>query len=226
MYLFPKKYLYSLVLVCISLACISALLSWFVGVKKSVVLHTIREQLYVTRVDLLRGAELTSRNQVDDDVSAVIPDCAVRGEYEAMLSSLHAARSTQELNTALRLYEVCGDFYAQRKRLMVAKMRMYVDELAHYVRMYSEFSGSNRYAKENEIWITLLEAETNRSNLFTEQTRIQGDIIRALVLNPHADLSSMIARAEEISQSLDVQYIQIEELKKKEAVLWSNAGQN
>lgn len=216
-----KKYVYGVVGSCIMLFLLFAALSWFVAIKKDVVLHTILERIYTLHESLLQTTNLTRNNQADSETEGIIKDCDRRAEYEHTLSRLSAGLSAIEMRQALGLYDACGDFFALRKRIMVLKMQMFFDELSVSAQMYQEYSGSLRYEQLIAKWKLILAAETDRAQLLSKQTELQGEIIKTLSENPSADLRDKLNQAQDIAQQLDVQYTEVEARKKEESEAWT-----
>ncbi|MCD5381715.1 MAG: hypothetical protein LR017_00180 [Candidatus Pacebacteria bacterium] len=54
-------------------------------------------------------------------IASIITDCPNRTEFESLLARLHLLQH-RELIRVQQHFNACGDFYAERKALMVARI--------------------------------------------------------------------------------------------------------
>lgn len=218
--LLHSKYVSMAVGFCVCIIAAAAFLSWSLDVKKQEVLRLLEERIVFLRESLQKDALATEKNQADPLTESLLKDCTDRAAYEQALSRLNAALSRSELTHALTLYNACGDFFALRKRIMASKMKTSLAELTNVEHMYRTYGDSSRYAALLSAWETIVRGETDRANLLSAQVELQGDIIRLLLVDQKADLRDLLTRAQDISQRLDVQSIEIVDQRKKESELW------
>ena len=149
-------------------------------------------------------ATITDRNGVDETTATIVSDCARREEYETLLNSL-ATLNKKELVIIQNLFENCGNYYAERKALMVSKLKRefesyeFVDDLLVTVN-----PNTTNYGKR-ATWSELVANEQARSALLNEQRVIQGHIINKLIagFSIHSnDVNTLSQDAQKIEELL------------------------
>jgi hypothetical protein len=160
-------------------------------------------------------ALVTDRNGADEVISTIVADCPRRAEYETLLNQL-GSLSKKELITVQNLYESCGNFYAERKALMVAKLER---ELAVTLQLRA-LLGTVRESETNEYkleaWKELVVLEQARSVLLTEQNSIQSKIIGLLITGATSgskEVRSLVSEAQSIAELLNVRDHEIDRVR-------------
>lgn len=151
-------------------------------------------------------SEITHRNGADGVAAAVIADCPRRDQFEDMLVNL-STLNDQELLTAQQLFESCGDFFAQRKALMVFHIEQELQAMTQFANVLNVVTESEELQDEVRLWEELVELERKRRDLLHEQVTIQESIISSLIrgAQPSSDeIGSDITRAHEVAELLSV----------------------
>ena len=219
MFSIPPKYFYVTVYALLLGVLGSVFLSVTNTNQKTLVTQSLVEHIASSRSTLTSLTTLTSRNDADEEIKGILKDCPMRGEYETMLSHLNSLSAFQ-MQQAVGLYDACGDFYALRKRLMVTKVQSALESMTVFIDMYKEYTHSSRYDSYLATWKPILAMEIERKELLSEQTVLQGDIMRNLAKGTVSQVQTQILRAQEIEQSLDVKARQLEDLQKTESSRW------
>jgi hypothetical protein len=175
----------------------------------------IRDKAIVQNAYLLELATITDRNGADAIIENIVSDCPRRNEYESFLNSL-GSLSKRDLITVQTLYESCGNFFAERKALMVSKLER---ELAWYqelIVLLEELDSNAPDRATFNSWQELVTLEKMRSTLLTEQSAIQEKIITLLISGSTAyskDVGALVQDAQEIRDLLNVNDIKIDTLR-------------
>ncbi len=189
--------------------------AWVSHHDKLVVVHYIEDSIEEQTKVMIELAEVTGRNGADEVVARVIADCSRRDDYDKMLGNLDTL-SPKELITMQQLFESCGSFFPERKALMVSRLEREYEVLRDDVLMLNQLTGTTDTKTQLESWKNLIELERKRSDGLTELTRIQRDIISALIRatpDSRKDIQKLVQDAQELSQLLDVMYTQVEDLR-------------
>lgn len=153
-------------------------------VQSDYVLNT-RLQISEQETQLAALAELTDRDGADAVVERIIKDCSPenRGRFDTLLSKLGELNAA-ELKEIEQLFNACGNFYAERKAVMVARLEREYEIYLDFIEILSLVDESASVATYNvEGWRALVDKEKERSELSTKLVNIQGQIITALLEN-------------------------------------------
>lgn len=165
-------------------------------------------------------AEVTSRDGADSVVANIIKDCdpTSRARFDLLLGKLSQLKGNDLIETQ-QLFNTCGNFYAQRKAVMVARLQREYE-------VYKDFIEILSVADKKAItvtypvadWGTLVDLETKRSQLSTKLVDVQGQIIQELLKKtPIASdkMQSLLSDGQETKGSLLYTSNQIDTLRQK-----------
>ena len=167
---------------------------------------SIESALAAKEEHMMELSTLTDRNAASEEVAAIITDCPRRADYDAYLMRL-SSLNKQELITMQNLFESCSPFYIGQKALMVTMLRQEYEDFGAYMALLDELSDIAPLGEKHERFGALVELEIERSDLMTEQTRIQGEIIRNLISGKgiqSAEVAALVQEAQEVAESLSV----------------------
>lgn len=207
----------TLIVLLLFVAFVFFIASWYVhDEKKSYVLHT---QLKISEQEtkLAALAEITDRNGADAVVEEIIKDCSFenRNRFDLLLSKLSELNRI-ELAEIEQLFNACGNFYAERKAVMVARLEREFEVYLDFVEIFSRIDGkADVYATNTEGWKKLVDMEKEQSVLSSKLVDIQGQIINELLQNTSIASEKMQLllvegqqvreRSTQLSQSIDAQ---------------------
>ena len=164
----------------------------------------IRTQLESQEKYMIALAVTTDRNGADEVIQATISDCTRRDEYETLLVRL-ATLNKQELITVQNLFENCGNFFAERKSLMVSKLEREIEIYTHTIGLLETLRSNPSALTRLDEWKQLIEHEKTRSALLTEQFTIQKKIITLLISGMSAQSTgvyTLVQDAQKINELL------------------------
>jgi hypothetical protein len=180
-------------------------------------LRGIEVKLADEREALAALADLTDNNGADETISRIIVDCPRRQEYDNLLSTL-GSLSKRDLITVQNLSESCGNFYGERKALMVSRLdrelRNYKDLLA----LHESLSKKDLIVYDLDSWSELVTLEKARSSLLDDLNMIQNQIISALISGHgvnSAEVNAFVSDAREKTELLSVYDKQIDGIREK-----------
>ncbi len=181
----------ALLLIAVCLFCV-----WFTihSVKMQFVQHT-KDALALEEQKLITLAELTSKERVDATVDAIISDCTVenRARFDEQLSMLPMLRGVQ-LSEIEQLFNMCGDFYAQKKAIMVSRLQSQFEFFSTLAVLISRIDTRVTAETYNiSLWNQFIVLQTKQSELSLALVDIQGAII--LQLKKSADVRSDVLQA-------------------------------
>ncbi len=191
------------------------LAAWFAHAATGKATQILESRIFAQAELMAHLANVTDGNGADPAIAAIITDCPKRAEFEILLGRLGTLQH-KDLIEVQQLFESCGNFYAERKALMVSRFER---ELAIYNEYVSLLSELDEHAEENSqasAWASFVSKEHERSELLTEQTVIQGNIIQFLISGATASSKSVVEqvnRAREIQESLAVLDRQIDDVR-------------
>ncbi len=163
-------------------------------------------------------ARITDRNGADETIGAIVTDCARRDEFDALLITL-GTLSKQNLLLAQSMFESCGEFYPVQKALMVVRLEQEYDEYMKLWALQESLVESERDMEDDRgLWGEVVTLEKTRSDLITEQWKLQEQIINALIQGSSvssADVRSLVSEAQEVGELISVYDTQIDELRTK-----------
>ncbi len=160
-------------------------------------------------------AAVTDGNGADPTIAAIITDCPKRAEFEILLGRL-GSLNHRDLLEVQQLFDSCGNFYAERKALMVSRFERELEIYRQYVSVLKEFDEEADQTAQILEWESFVLKERERSELLAEQTTIQGSIIQLLISGATASSKSVITevnRAREIQETLAVLDRQIDDVR-------------
>ncbi|MFM2381353.1 MAG: hypothetical protein RLZZ76_120 [Candidatus Parcubacteria bacterium] len=158
---------------------------WYVQEKTADVLSVVRVQLAKQEKRLGTIAEVTGRDGADAVVEKIIQDCSEekRARFDTQLGALPTLKGA-ELVEVEQLFSSCGNFFAERKAVMVSRLEreyeVYRDLLSVLALIDSEGVVESYHA---DAWGKLVAMEVERSALSTKLVAIQGKIIDDLRAN-------------------------------------------
>lgn len=171
------------------------------------VVEDVTAQLAMQESYLREIAVLTDQNGADTTISKIISDCPRRDTYETLLSSL-GTLDTKNLVALQNLSESCGNYYAERKALMVSKLERELENFSGSLGLLKTLDDTHARTYNENAWKELVALEKIRSELLTDQNRIQIDIITKLILGStqySKDVAALITEAGELNELLSVQ---------------------
>lgn len=128
-------------------------------------------------------AERTANNGADVVTEKIIRDCTVseRTDFDRLLSNIETLSYTQLVELE-RLFGRCGNFFAERKAVMVARLAREVEVYEKFVKQLSVVIGSDQTAEfPLAAWQQLAAEEQKLSEGLAELVRYQDQIITALL---------------------------------------------
>lgn len=171
---------------------------------------TIQVQIGEQQTLLTGIAQATARNGADATTESIIKDCSVseRNEFDDLLGKLDKGLSVTELTTLERLFGRCGNFFAQRKSVMVARLTREIDVYAALVDQLETLVGEEEVeVYKVETWRQLADEERKLSEHFAELVVIQDDIITTLLDGKSAqsdEIKTILTKAQETQGMLIV----------------------
>ena len=180
---------------------------------------TIELKIAKQETVLATVAEVTARGGADAVVSSIITDCSSgeRGRFDTLLSTLDRGLTASELSELSRLFDRCGSFFAERKAVMVARMKREMEVYREFIDLLGTVTdGSPRERYEVDEWERLVAAEEQQSSFFSELVTLQGAIVTTLESGATADSDEVATLLQEVSQvrdSLAVATVQAAELR-------------
>ncbi|MEN9920311.1 MAG: hypothetical protein RL538_204 [Candidatus Parcubacteria bacterium] len=190
-------YKYALGLGLLILACVCTI-QLVVQERLSNLEETLLTQIHEQEELLTAIAKATAINGVDTSTEGIISDCSVseRSEFDVLLGRLDSGLSQTELTKLDRLFGRCGDFFAERKSLMVARLAREVMIYADLVEQLGVVTSTDESETfKVESWRTLADEEAKQAELFASLVNVQDSIIAAL-------LSGKSPKSEEIKTIL------------------------
>ena len=188
--------------------CVAVVVGLLVAqVQQKMIIQALEEQLNASHTTLRTLSKLTDQNSADEEVSAIVPDCSRRTEYESLLMTLHTLHK-KDLVVVQNLHENCGTYYTMQKSLMVSKFDHEVQTYVHTVALLEKLGAHEAYATKVQQWNELLGLEKTRSSLLIEQTAVQKEVISALISGSSVQsqvVTDLLREASEINELLDVQ---------------------
>ncbi len=189
--------------------------AWVVHQDKSEAVQAVTRAIERQYSLMYSLAETTDGNGADTVTSSIISDCPRREEFELLLVRLGTLKNKDLLNVQ-QLFESCGNFYAERKSLMVSRLEREFQILKDDTELLTALRDSPEETTRLNRWEELISLEKTRSAYLNEQTDIQGKIIAALIAGQNPNSKSVVdfvARAQELSESLSVLDKQIDTIR-------------
>lgn len=164
-------------------------------------------QIVASEKNMFDLAVITDRNGADETIERIVSDCPRRSEYDALLGSL-ATLTKKDLVTLQTLDESCGNFFKERKALMVSKLESQLHNYRELLVLLELLGDVKVLPHDLQKWETLVEHEKKRSQLLTEQSSLQEQIISKLLAGVAvngAEVRMLVTEAQEINDLLGVQ---------------------
>ena len=167
-----------------------------------------RIQLAKQQALLSTIAETTARNGADSITESIVRDCSIddRSRFDTLLSSLDSGLPRYELIELERLYLACGNFYAERKAVMVARLSREIEIYETDVAQLSDITGRNQSdAYKLPAWQQLAAGEATQSQHFSAMVRAQKQIIDTLLTGKSAssdEIRTILTEVGEIKEAL------------------------
>ncbi len=164
-------------------------------------------------------AETMARNGADQVTEQIIRDCSVaeRTAFDTLLSRLNTGLARSELIELERLFGRCGNFYAERKSVMAARLEREVEIYDMFVKQLANISGTHAADSYSVgTWRELVELERKQSNLFSELVTTQDQIITTLLTGKSAtspEIQVILENAQSIQETLIVTSAQAAEVR-------------
>lgn len=208
-----RTILKALIVLCLIFVCV------FVYIRQNqdtFVAHT-KLKISEQQTTLSSIALLTSKDGADTVVSNIIRDCSPenRALFDEKLSNLPQLKG-QELVQMEQLFNACGNFFAERKAVMVARLEREYEVYTDLIEIISVVDKRfNEDIYKRDLWGELVALEVKRSDLSTKLVDAQGDIIRALKNNvtiASDTMQSELVEAQKTKQELVTVTLEIDTL--------------
>jgi hypothetical protein len=166
-------------------------------------------------------AETTARSGGDAVTERIIKDCPFpeRARFDTLLGRLNTGLTRTELIELERLFGRCGNFFAERKAVMVARLEREVQIYETFVNQLNNLTGSNNLPQYQVAdWQALVELENQQSRLYSELVEIQDQIITSLLTGnaPSSEaVATILQTAAEIQETLLVSTAQAKEVRSR-----------
>ncbi len=179
-------------------------------------LQLIDEQVAAERAVLVYVADLTRQNGVDEATNKIVADCngADRQRFDTLLDQLSKTVSPAELTELTGLFGKCGNFYAERKSIMAARLHV---EVQHYSLLKNLRTAITRDTADTNAelaaWQQVAEAELKWSDYFSELVTYQGTIITLLSNGKRATSPEVVAVLSDVKsarEQMEILGIQIQ----------------
>ncbi len=178
--------------------------SWYVHDTQAEYVGQMKLLIAEQSSTLISIAEVTDRDGADAVVSAIIQDCAQedRSRFDTLLGKLSTVNRA-ELVEVSQLFNACGNYYSQRKAVMVARLDREYEVYRDYVHLLSLVDAkAENVSYPVDKWEELVTLELKRSELSSSLVLIQDDIIVALLDNVSINSEEMRAK---VSKAQDAQ---------------------
>ena len=194
--------------------------SWYVKNKQADYAAELKLLIAEQAATLVAIAEVTDRDGADAVVSRLVKDCELedRARFDTLLGRLAQLQRAEQVEVQ-QLFDACGDFYAERKAVMVARLKREYEVYADYITLLSIADTRKDFPSyPTQQWSELVELEQQRSDISTQLVAIQGDLIDALldgVLVGSAEMIAKITVAQELKDNLGFIGIKIDTLREE-----------
>jgi len=164
-------------------------------------------------------ANLTYLNQTDAVAEDIITDCSPdsRIQYETRINQLGSLSNTALIEFE-PLFEACAGFFAEKKALMVSRLRREFDVYAAYIQLLSTIKAAEPLVDQQiEQWAELVLLEEERSQLMSEKVFVQASIITALKTESSQSdtVQSQLVRSQQITQRVAAVNGEIEAIRQE-----------
>jgi len=192
--------------------------SYYVQTQQAEYVSMMKVLIAQQETTLTSIAEVTDRNGADAVVADIIQDCELedRKRFDELLSTLNTLNRSQLVEVD-NLFNACGDFYAQRKLLMVARLGREYEVYKDYIGLLNVVdSKAQKVTYPIQKWSDLVDLEVKRSELSSNLVAIQKDIIDALLKKVSASSDEMkekVAQAQVVRDNLSLVGVRIDTLR-------------
>jgi len=192
--------------------------SWYVADRESDMQAVLQVAIAEQETTLAVLAELIDRDGADAVVTEIIKDCtpAERNRFDVLLGSLSTNTHT-ELQELDSLFSACGNYFAQRKAVMVARFEREVEVYGSYVSMYALLdSRADTTMYPVADWQQLASLELERRTLVQRLVEIQRSIIDELLkgaLPKSEPIQLLLGDANEVREQVGFVGMQIDTLR-------------
>lgn len=192
--------------------------SWYVSEQQSEYVAQIKLFTAEQETTLATLAQTIDRDGADAVVSSLILDCEPdnRKRFDELLASLDSLSRT-EIQEVDGLFDACGDYFAQRRAVMVARLEREFEVYRDYVELIKitdKRAPLSEYPVEK--WTEVVELEKQRSQLSIQLVRIQDEIITSLLkgVAPGAEeIRLQVTEASEVKDTLSYTGVRIDEIR-------------
>lgn len=194
--------------------------SYFVEQNKKEVVASVTLAIVEQEKTLSNLAQITDKNGADPVVESIIVDCKLtdRMRFDELLGGLTSLTQT-ELKETVNLFDKCADFFAQRKKLMVARMEREYEVYESMVDMLSILDDPITITKFDVAgWKKIVDFEKRRSEIFSARVQIQESIISDLIAGkaPNSkEILNQVAEAQAMTEEVLVIDSQSDALRAK-----------
>jgi len=180
---------------------------------------TIQVQLAEQQALLSTIAETTARNGADSITEAIVADCAIddRSRFNDLLGSLDAGLPAYELIELEQLFAACGNFYSERKAVMVSRFSREIEIYEVYIDQLSAITGTDQ-AEEYKLaeWQKLAENEEAQDLLYETLVSSQKEIIDNLLAGNTSgseQITTILEQVRETKEALILATTQAENIR-------------
>ncbi len=201
------------------LLLVALLSSYIVNQRTEDLESTIRIQLAEQQALLSTIAETTARNGADSITESIVRDCAIddRSRFNKLLGSLDSVLPRYELIELEQLFVLCGNFYSERKAVMVSRFAREIGVYGSYVEQLSSLTGKKQNDNYSlDQWKSLIANEEVQSDLFSTLVRSQKKIIDTLLEGRAADseeIGVILSQVRETKEALILSKTQADKLR-------------
>jgi hypothetical protein len=169
------------------------LFSWYQYEEKEDVIALTKLEIARQESRLTALLEVIGRDGADEVVEGIIEDCSQenRSKFDTQLGRLPELKGPELIEMG-QLFEACGNFFAQRSAVMVARLEREFEVHLKYIEILDAIDPHDTVdAYDLPTWSTLVALEVERSKLSTKLVDIQGKIIEDLRNNVPISADSM-----------------------------------
>jgi hypothetical protein len=178
-----------------SLLVLLAVNIWYIRETNSDIVSSTKLKIAEQEKRLASIAEVTGRDGADAVVEKIIQDCSAdkRARFDTQLSKLPTLKGV-ELVDVEQLFSTCGNFFAQRKAVMVSRLEREYEMYLDFLEVLALVDSKDAILEyDAERWGVLVKKEVERSALSTKLVEIQGEIINNLKANVSVTSDAMQA---------------------------------
>lgn len=163
----------------------------------------VRSQQAEQELLLVEIAKTTARNGADSITEKIVKDCSStdRIEFESLLVKLDSGLKGEDLSNLERLFGRCGNFFSERKSVMVERLKRELAIYESYTSQLSQLQGTS-LDEEFQIpaWQELVSLELQQSALFSQLITLQDKIISTLLAGESVESLKIKAILQEVNE--------------------------